>query len=48
MKTKYHLLITFNDGEQEEYFTNHLNVEYILPNEHLKDIKTINIYNYEK
>ena len=44
---KYKLEITFKDNTKEEYFTNHLNVEYILPSEHLKDIKTINIHDYD-
>ena len=45
MKTKYHLIIIFNDGEQEEYFTNHLNIENLMSSKYLKDIKTININN---
>ena len=44
---KYKLEVTFKDNTTEEYFTNHLNVEYILPIEHLKDITTINIIHYE-
>lgn len=44
---KYKLEITFKDNTTEEYYSNHLNVEYILPNEHLKDIKTINIHDYD-
>lgn len=44
---KYKLKITFKDNTVEEYFTNHLNVENILPSEYLKDIKTINIHDYE-
>ena len=44
---KYKLEVTFKDNTTEEYFTNHLNVEYILPSEHLNDITTINITHYE-
>jgi len=40
-KTKYHLLITFNDGEREEYFTNHLNIENLMNSEHLELINEI-------
>ena len=45
---KYKLDITFKDNTSEVYFTNHLNIENILPNEHLNDIKTINILDYER
>ena len=44
---KYKLEVTFKDNTTEEYFTNHLNVEYILPSEHLNNIKTINITHYD-
>lgn len=40
-KTKYHLLITFNDCEREEYFTNHLNIEKLMNSEHLELINEI-------
>ncbi len=41
MKTKYHLLIPYNDGKREEYFTNHLNIENLMNSEHLKLINEI-------
>jgi hypothetical protein len=45
---KYKLDIEFKDNTSEVYFTNHLNVENVLPSEHYKDIKTINIIHYEE
>ena len=42
-QTKYHLLITFTDGERYEYFTNHLNIETLMNSEHLELINEIDI-----
>jgi hypothetical protein len=44
---KYKLEIIFKDNTKEKYFTNHLNVEDLMSSEHLKDIKTINVINYD-
>ena len=44
---KYKLKITFKDNTTEKYYSNHLNIEYILPKKYLNDIKTINIHDYD-